>query len=229
MPQQRANHFRYEGKFVFLTYPRCELRPETVLAELRKNFDINHWCIASEEHDQADEDGIILHIHAVIEFTSVVRTRNAAAFDIEGFHPNIQSVRSRKQALDYVRKDGDFISNFPETAKTSWGNILAESSNREDFLSRVRSCYPRDYVLSYDRIISFADAHFKPVIPEYVNEYEFNNVHPELTEWVNANLHQEIGRNPTFPNPWPHSMLMSFIPSSNPNPNPNPNAPSARH
>lgn len=223
MPGQRRNDFRFEGKFIFLTYPRCELRPDYVKAQLEKNFDIKHFCIASEEHEEADEDGVILHIHAVLEFDRIVRTRIASAFDIDGFHPNIQGLRSRKAALDYVRKDGDFINNFPDTQKTSWASILATATTRDDFLAGVREHYARDYVLQYDRLLAFADVHYQPVIPEYVNNFEFNNVHPHLTAWVDNNLANDIGKNLTFSIPFPHSMITSFIASF-----PNPNGPSAR-
>nr|QKQ15095.1 Rep [Trichosanthes kirilowii geminiviridae] len=193
MPGQRRNEFRFEGKYVFLTYPRCELRPHTVHDELHERYPIKYFCIASEEHEEPDDEGIILHIHAVIEFVDTVRTRNAEAFNIQGFHPNIQRVRSRKAACDYVRKDGDFISNFPDASKTTWGDILAQSTTKDEFLDSVRSHYPRDYVLQHDRVLSFAELHFKPTIPEYVNEYNFANVDPRLTDWCNDNLVDNVG------------------------------------
>lgn len=188
MPADRRNNFRFEGKFVFLTYAQCNLTPEQVLEALQEVKVIKHYNIARETH----EDGNY-HIHAVIEFDEQLRTRRADVFDIQGFHPNIQKPRSLRACLQYVRKEGEFINNFP-TGKKTWGDILADSQTRDDFLSGVRQHYPRDYILCYDRVISFADAHFRPVVPPYVNQYEFNNVPAELTAWVEENITAKPGK-----------------------------------
>lgn len=62
--------------------------------------------VSSEKH----EDGS-LHRHALLQFSKPFRTRSETIFDIQGFHPNIQSARNPAATDKYVKKDQDFIEH----------------------------------------------------------------------------------------------------------------------
>lgn len=182
MPAQRTNTFRFESTSAFLTYPRCDLSKERVLELLQAKLSIKHYRIARELH----ADGTP-HIHVVVKLNSQLRTRQQDFFDIEGFHPNIQKPRNLKNVCDYVSKDGDVINTFPDN-KPGWGDIIPSCGTREDFMRHMRDNFPRDYIINLDRILAFADWHYKPVIPPYVNDYVFSSVPDPLLEWVSGNL-----------------------------------------
>ena len=119
---------------------------------------------------------------------------NNRYFDVNGFHPNVQSAKDPLACLDYVKKDGDFIIHGEPglglDPRSSWADAIA-AATRDDFLSAVRSSYPRDYVINYDKIISFAESHYKPVEVPYqpsFTEFNVDDLFPELTEWVDTNI-----------------------------------------
>lgn len=101
--------FKFNAKRIFLTYPKCTLSKDRVLELLQEKYPIKTYCIALEAH----EDGSP-HIHAVLFFDRKVHRDNERAFDIEGFHPNIQTIKNasdQSRILKYVKKDGDFLCN----------------------------------------------------------------------------------------------------------------------
>lgn len=96
------------GKGWFLTYPQCPLVKEEVLTMLQTNFSkqtIVEYVIAQEKHKDGSP-----HVHAFIKFDKQVRF--SKKFDILGYHGNYQIAKSWKSVKDYVRKDGDYISNI---------------------------------------------------------------------------------------------------------------------
>lgn len=184
MPAQRTNTFRFESTSAFLTYPRCTLTKEQVLDALSAKLDIKFYRIARELH----EDGTP-HIHAVVKLNRQLRTRDQRYFDIDGFHPNIQTPRSLKNVCEYVSKDGDVLDTFPASStKHSWADILPACTTRDEFLVHMRTHFPRDFIINLDRILNFADYHYKPVLPPYVNDYDFTAVPEPLLEWLSGNL-----------------------------------------
>lgn len=102
-------NFKFNAKQVFLTYPKCSLSKEFVLEGLKQIADVQDYTVASEKHeDQTD------HIHAVICYTNKVHTTNSRIFDLENFHPNIKTLKTKAdfvRATKYVKKDGSFVSN----------------------------------------------------------------------------------------------------------------------
>lgn len=102
MAQENKN-FRFCAKNVFLTYPHCGL-------DLNKfMFNANKFLIAKELHQDGDP-----HIHCFLHFENKINTYNQKYFDIEGYHPNIQSCRNPGNVMAYVRKGGNFFTNMTE-------------------------------------------------------------------------------------------------------------------
>jgi len=139
-----------------LTYAQCDLPREALLDLLTEliTVEIDEYCIAKEAHADGSP-----HLHAYLKFASNFRSRDCRCFDVAGFHPNIERPRSIKAVIKYVQKDGDFlVSPGIEDLlnKKSYGSILATATTAEEFFEAIAKNFPRDYVLQYDRIKSFA-------------------------------------------------------------------------
>lgn len=65
---------------------------------------ISYLLICRELH----KDGTP-HIHALIVFTKKVDIKDQHYFDIQSYHPNIQTVKHLKKSINYIKKDGNFI------------------------------------------------------------------------------------------------------------------------
>jgi len=176
--------FRFNAKNVFLTYPQCNLEKEFALEHFKIIFPngFKH-TIARERHADGG-----FHLHVLLCFNTKFSTRDERYFDIATHHPNIQPSRSVKNTNNYIKKDGDFITDIPETG--GWLAALSASS-REDFMEACKEASARDYVLQYDRIVSFADKHFAPPKQEF-SSFEtttFINVPQAMTDWVRDELY----------------------------------------
>ena len=59
--------------------------------------------------------------HCVLHYTNRIRTRDTRYFDIEGYHPNIKTLKTKadlQRAAKYVAKDGVFIQEGQMLKKT---------------------------------------------------------------------------------------------------------------
>lgn len=102
--------FHFQGRSLFLTYPRCEKSPFWLATQLRGaprvGEKIKGMYIVSEQHKEEDEEGVDLHLHALVILTKKCNWRNfGRELDFEGYHPNIQTARSPKDVLAYIKKD----------------------------------------------------------------------------------------------------------------------------
>jgi len=82
------------------------------------------------------------HLHALISFDKKRDIRNEKYFDIDNFHPNIQSVKSMPKSINYIKKDKDFVEwgenttaskflNFPEGDEHTLKTWLEECMERK--------------------------------------------------------------------------------------------------
>jgi hypothetical protein len=94
--------FRIDAKHIGLTYPQCDLTRERVLESLRSLVGNKYRgaIIAQEKHADGG-----FHIHAYLCLSRPRNFRDASLFDIDGFHPNIQGLRSPKHWVLYVQKE----------------------------------------------------------------------------------------------------------------------------
>lgn len=56
------------------------------------------------------------HFHAAIQFEDKFRTRNLKVFDFKGVHPNIGTTGNFTKMVNYVTKEGDYISHNLDVA-----------------------------------------------------------------------------------------------------------------
>lgn len=101
--------FRHAARFTFLTYPQCSLTMDQLQAFLiEKGYATGIVCTELHEDGNA-------HLHAAIDYGKRHDVRNERYYDLEGFHPNIQRCRSWAAAVNYVKKDGEYME---------WGTVL---------------------------------------------------------------------------------------------------------
>lgn len=209
MNPSNSPSFRLNSQQIFLTYPQAESLSKEVLQNFfynfkytsRRNveFTVERFLVAQERH----EDGG-MHFHAYLKLSGKPNITTNRLFDVDGHHPNIQGVRSSKNVLHYCKKDGDYISkekrgnewiDWEQSIKRSWGELVENASTKEEFLESVKQHYPRDFCLSYDRLVSMADQNFKPIREPFIPRYDRTSFREPgiLTDWVTENLSSDQG------------------------------------
>lgn len=110
--QPRATRLRLRAKNYLLTWPQCNADPGYIMRYLQDKFagKVKYLCVCSELHKEGDP-----HRHAFLALTEQVAA-NEHTFDIPNqrvdgitWHGNYQGARSPREALQYVKKDGQFI------------------------------------------------------------------------------------------------------------------------
>jgi hypothetical protein len=99
--------FRLEGKSLYLTYPKCDVPKETVMANIKLLPDLAQAIVAHEKHADGSS-----HLHCYIFFNKQIRKYGFKWLDelANGHHGNYQTCRSKLAVIRYVTKDGDYIS-----------------------------------------------------------------------------------------------------------------------
>lgn len=173
--------FRARAKAFILTFPQTteDVQREfvdnggTFLEYVQRDF-TDPVCIRIGRESHSDGG---IHFHVFLSFESPVTVSSPDAFDYFGSHGNIRSVRTTpRKVYDYVGKDDDVVYEYgtapDETNNDSgptsarWHDIVG-CDTKESFLSAVRSQAPRDWVLSLDRILAYAEYAYPTPIREY--------------------------------------------------------------
>lgn len=154
-----------------MTYPKCTWAPADALSWLQERpllRDMSGWIVAREAHADGDP-----HLHCYLELPTKLDNLVEPSYlnlpssetcpgPENGFHPNVQGVRSAKAVQQYVTKESDYVTNLKleETMRskvaTTWHSawkIAAEegvSSALELLASDDRTA--RDLTICGDRI-----------------------------------------------------------------------------
>ncbi|MGE9276924.1 MAG: hypothetical protein ACQKHC_03565 (plasmid) [Candidatus Phytoplasma pruni] len=110
--KETKNKFRFSSKDIFLTYSKCSLGKDVIhkhITNLMNEKKKNIIYIISNTENHADHKEI--HTHVLLQLEKIFQTENARFFDIEGFHPRIENAQHIEKAIDYIKKDGNFIEN----------------------------------------------------------------------------------------------------------------------
>lgn len=95
---------RKQAKRWFLTWPRSDgLEREMIAEKLREIGPVREMIVAKENHTDEGK-----HHHAYVEYEEQLSWRARAEpnkWDVEGHHPNVQTVRNRKKTVEYVTKE----------------------------------------------------------------------------------------------------------------------------
>lgn len=100
-----SSKFRINAKSVFLTYPQCDLTKELMMNYLAS---LKHECSYIIVCEEKHEDGSP-HLHAVLKFKKKVDIRSESFFDINGFHPNIQTTKNINASIQYCKKEKCYL------------------------------------------------------------------------------------------------------------------------
>lgn len=191
--------FRARAKAFILTFPQTseDVQREfvdngrTFLEHVQRDF-TDPVCIRIGRESHGDGG---IHFHVFLSFESPVTVSASDAFDYFGSHGNIRSVRTTpRKVYDYVGKDGDVVYEYgtaPDEADNDSGSTSARwhdivgCDTKESFLSAVRSQAPRDWVLSLDRILAYAEYAYPTPVREYTSPTVVTSYGcvPGLSEW----------------------------------------------
>ena len=154
---------------------------------------MKEYCICKELHQSGEP-----HIHALIKFADVFRSRNPRVFDIQGFHPNIKNCRSPEAVFVYVRKGGDFITDIGYKKRT-YGDFLRENDTKEDFMKAAKKEMPRDYVLNHEKLEYFCNTYYRQEREVYQPRYlEFPRVAGVMLSWRDEYIGRDVDRPKTL-------------------------------
>lgn len=135
-----AQQFRFAAKKAFLTYAQATNieSKESLLNHLKSLHNATKVIVCREEHEDEGQ-----HFHALVEFRTRLQSRNAAYFDFQGHHPNIQVPRRLQDVLAYIIKDGDYVNDgFTLNAHESITEMVQEAAElptREEAMRQVMS------------------------------------------------------------------------------------------
>lgn len=158
--------FQLNAKHVFLTYPQVgDLDHGSVLARLDE-LGCAEKLLGIERHT----DGGI-HFHVLARWDAPLRTRDRRLFDVEGRHPNIQSVRDVRSVYQYVTKGGVVHGSFELHGRKRrrddvFGDACA-APDGEQFLGIIRDGCPRDFVIFHKQLETFVAKKYKAEEEEY--------------------------------------------------------------
>jgi len=188
--------FRINAKSFIVTYPQCSLDKEWVAHWFGTRYETLGGRVAKERHADGEP-----HIHVVFHMERALQSRNERVFDIdyEGrvYHPNIQSTRCLPAAYEYLTKDGDYQDwgTVPKNTTVTWGDV-ASATSKEEALRLAKEKSPRDYVLNYEKLLSFCEHHFADKPEPYEPIFnDFLGLPEPIQQWVDQRLNV---RNHTF-------------------------------
>lgn len=192
---RQSSGFRLEAKYISLTFSDCDRLDQTALfAHLTAGLaKIPDYALLSREiHPTTGAQ----HFHGLLYYDDGLRTRKQRYFDFDSVHPNVQACRNPKNWFDYCQKDGGDIRTFgtlpPKLSGKSgdWGQCLAKATSVSDFHERVRTSFPRDWILFNDRILAFGAKYFET--PDDYETPKLDYVVPESLQQWNREYIQEV-------------------------------------
>lgn len=192
--------FRWQGKYLLLTYPNSDFDLNGALHFIRSQGKPCFARICHELHDDGRP-----HRHAFVVYERRFSFTNERRFDYLDRHPNIAPrVDSPQGALDYVSKSGtyidwgtlpDFAANDPprESRNALWGRLLDEATSPSSFLQSVRENAPYDFATRYTQLETMANIVFKHRTPfESVHDAEDFTLPDTITGWMEKEFDPEV-------------------------------------
>nr|AMN14224.1 Rep A [Chickpea chlorotic dwarf virus] len=190
--------FRFQSKYVFLTYPKCSSQRDDLfefLWEKLTPFLIFFLGVATELH----EDGTT-HYHALVQLNKKPCIRDPSFFDFEGNHPNIQPARNSKQVLEYISKDGDIKTRgdfrdhkvSPRKSDARWRTIIQTATSKEEYLDMIKEEFPHEWATKLQWLEYSANKLFPPQPEAYVSPFNESDLrcHEDLAQWRDTHLYQ---------------------------------------
>ena len=181
LPDPLNMPFRVNAKNFFITYPQCDTLPDVIADHIGGIRPVEAILAVREKHEDGNN-----HLHVLVQFVTRYDCKNERAFDFEECHPNIQPARNVADVKKYCLKGNptglDIYEEGDICAKRLWSEVIA-AETAEEVHSLAKEISPRDYVLSYDRICSYADTK-KNRLERYAPRFTDFVVPDEISEWV---------------------------------------------
>ncbi|AAB63456.1 replication-associated protein A [Maize streak virus] len=205
--------FSHRSPNTFLTYPQCPEQPEIISQRI---WDLcSHWTplyiiCAREAHRDGNQC-----LHALIQTEKPVRTTDSRFFDIDGFHPNIQSAISPNKVRDYITKEplalferGTFIPRKKSfLGNSSKGNsdkkpskdeimrdIISHATSKQEYLSMVQKSLPYDWSTKLQYFEYSANKLFPDIQEEFINPHPTSEpdllCNESIKDWLQPNIYQ---------------------------------------
>jgi hypothetical protein len=104
-------------------------------------------------------------------------------FDRDGLGPFLRSIFEKATCITVAVEEPETLSKLSSDDK--WSTIL-EATTKEDFFKAAVDTAPRDSVLHFSSLLTFADWRYRDTPGEFITpEYECRcDAYPILTEWV---------------------------------------------
>lgn len=179
--------YQLKAKNILLTYAQCALTKEQLLDHL-KTLCSGAIRVSEELH----EDGSP-HLHAYIQSTTPIRTKNERYFDLNNYHPNVQSCRDPKAAWTYVAKDGNFVDHgvfeFKQD-KRKWAEVFT-AETPDQAREMIKEISARDFILQNDRVESYIRKAFETKIEPFVPTWKPDQftIEPDMASFLDQ-LHE---------------------------------------
>lgn len=175
--------YQLNAKNIFLTYPQIPSvwTHQKIIQSIPAGFTI--YTVGREIHTDGG-----FHFHGLFHYPEGFRTKDPRAFDIDGFHPNVQGSRKPAECARYCEKDGDFEKEgtFEGSIKRGWGELCDEADGINSFLELVKTHHPRDYVLNLEKLQYFAKFKYRTIITPYIpNPLNVFIIPNNLSDWDN--------------------------------------------
>ena len=184
------SEFRINARNFFLTYPRCNIEREEVLAQLKRVFvPATSIHVARELH----EDGTP-HIHALVSCDRKydVRSRDRLHLKMGDviYEGDYQAAKNVNAVRQYIAKD-DSPLIWEQEAKPSIKELLDAAKTDQEFINSMITNYPDKAVTAFPSILALATYKFKihqePYVPDFAPD-SFHNVPMAALDWVRDNL-----------------------------------------
>ena len=152
-----------------------------------KGWIADKWIVAREYHENGEP-----HFHAYIKLDKKINLKDPRAFDLAYedavYHPNIQGTRSDKKVINYVKKDGDWISNFWKPPV--WEEIFKPEVTVPQALEMLVARAPRDMAINGDKIEANVKR-LKKVHVDYVPRYPADSfkIPDAIKDWLDSDFH----------------------------------------
>lgn len=172
--------------FAFLTYSQAPDDFESAIEGHLRGLGVTDIIIGHERHADGGH-----HYHVMAQWPAGYETRDARAFDVDGYHPNYRNVRpgaNAQRVYRYCCKDNQTTGNLELSAPVKptrneiWSEFIGATEPGE-FFELLSKRAPYEYILNYDRLQSFA----RQVIAKpqaYVPKYTDFVVPGVLRDWV---------------------------------------------
>ncbi|QBF24134.1 hypothetical protein ['Catharanthus roseus' aster yellows phytoplasma] len=169
----KKTKFRLNTKDIFLTYSKCPLGKDKIHNHIKelmasKKQEISYIISNTENHQDHKE----IHTHVLFQLTKRYQITNQRFFDIEGFHPKIESARDIEKSINYIKKDGDFIEEgTPRHKKYVRQNQKEERKQLiYDEIDRLKEQYYYDDNLTLTQVKKSLDTFIKDLDRDFYYE-----------------------------------------------------------